>query len=47
MIALSGYGTPEDRRRSQGAGFTAHLVKPVDAEAVHQAVQQALDGHRA
>lgn len=30
LVALSGYGLPEDRRRAQGAGFDAHLVKPVD-----------------
>jgi len=30
LIALTGYGQPEDRRRSEEAGFDAHLVKPVD-----------------
>ncbi len=30
LVALSGYGLPEDVKRSQGAGFDAHLVKPVD-----------------
>ena len=30
LIALSGYGQPEDRRRSQEAGFDHHLVKPAD-----------------
>ena len=29
LIALSGYGTEEDRRLSQEAGFDAHLVKPL------------------
>lgn len=29
-IALSGYGMEEDLRRSEEAGFVAHLVKPVD-----------------
>ncbi|MBW8900075.1 MAG: response regulator [Massilia sp.] len=28
FAALSGYGQPEDRARSLGAGFSAHLVKP-------------------
>jgi PAS domain S-box-containing protein len=32
LIALTGYGQPEDRRRSQQAGFDRHLVKPVDFE---------------
>ena len=29
LIAVTGYGQPEDRRRSKDAGFDAHLVKPV------------------
>jgi PAS domain S-box-containing protein len=32
LVALSGYGQDEDQRRSEEAGFAAHLVKPVDAE---------------
>lgn len=30
LIAMSGYGREEDKRRSLEAGFDAHLVKPVD-----------------
>jgi CheY-like chemotaxis protein len=30
LIALTGYGQDHDRRRSLGAGFEQHLVKPVD-----------------
>jgi CheY-like chemotaxis protein/nitrogen-specific signal transduction histidine kinase len=30
LVALTGYGRPDDLRRSRGAGFDAHLVKPVD-----------------
>jgi PAS domain S-box-containing protein len=30
LLAMSGYGQAEDRERSQEAGFTYHLVKPVD-----------------
>ena len=29
LIAVTGYGQAEDRRRSKEAGFDAHLVKPV------------------
>ena len=29
LIALSGWGTEEDRRRSADAGFDLHLVKPI------------------
>lgn len=30
LIAVTGYGQKEDRRRSQEAGFDHHLTKPVD-----------------
>ena len=30
LIALTGYGDEETRRRVQEAGFTHHLVKPVE-----------------
>jgi CheY-like chemotaxis protein len=30
LIAVTGYGSEEDRRRSEEAGFHAHLTKPVD-----------------
>lgn len=29
LIALTGWGQEEDKRRSREAGFDAHLVKPV------------------
>jgi CheY-like chemotaxis protein len=32
LVAMTGYGKDEDRRRSQEAGFNAHLVKPVSLE---------------
>jgi PAS domain S-box-containing protein len=34
LIALSGYGQPEDLRRSEAAGFDAHLVKPAKLDAL-------------
>lgn len=30
LVAVTGYGQPEDRERTRAAGFHAHLVKPVD-----------------
>ena len=30
LVALTGWGQEEDRRRSRESGFDAHLVKPVD-----------------
>ena len=38
LIAATGWGQDEDRRRSMETGFDAHLVKPVD----HQALLQLL-----
>jgi CheY-like chemotaxis protein/two-component sensor histidine kinase len=32
LIALTGYGQEQDRRRSEEAGFASHLVKPIDAK---------------
>jgi CheY-like chemotaxis protein len=40
LIALTGYGQPEDYERSKEAGFDDHLVKPVDLSAL----DRALDG---
>jgi PAS domain S-box-containing protein len=34
LVALTGWGQPEDRQRTRAAGFDHHLVKPVDAEAL-------------
>jgi len=34
LIALTGYGQPEDRRRATDAGFDSLLVKPVDPAAL-------------
>jgi PAS domain S-box-containing protein len=39
-IALSGYGTEEDLRRTREAGFSAHLVKPVDFGQLHNTLQE-------
>lgn len=30
LVALTGWGQDEDRRKSKEAGFNDHLVKPVD-----------------
>ncbi len=34
LVALTGYGQEEDRRRSGEAGFDRHLVKPADSTAL-------------
>ncbi len=32
LVALTGWGQPEDRRRSAEAGFDRHLVKPIELD---------------
>jgi CheY-like chemotaxis protein len=32
LIALTGWGQDEDRRRSREVGFDNHLVKPLDPD---------------
>lgn len=39
IIALSGWGQEEDKRRSKEAGFDAHLVKPVERASLLAAFQ--------
>jgi PAS domain S-box-containing protein len=41
LVALTGYGQDEDRRRSQAAGFDLHLVKPVDLATLQDALSRA------
>jgi hypothetical protein len=38
LFALTGNGQPQDRRRSEVAGFDTHLVKPVDEAALLRAL---------
>jgi CheY-like chemotaxis protein len=40
LIAMTGWGQEEDRRRSEQAGFTKHLVKPVDPAALRTALAE-------
>jgi CheY-like chemotaxis protein len=32
LVAVTGYGRPEDLQRARDSGFDAHLVKPIDLE---------------
>jgi CheY-like chemotaxis protein len=38
IIALTGYGQAEDVQRARDAGFDAHMVKPVDLNALERAI---------
>ena len=44
LIAQTGWGQEEDKRRTRAAGFDAHLVKPVDPMAVMKLVETAHEG---
>lgn len=41
LIALTGWGAEEDKRRTEEAGFDGHLVKPVDASTLQSILTQA------
>ena len=38
IVALTGWGQDEDRRRAREAGFDHHLVKPVDLAALQSLI---------
>jgi two-component system CheB/CheR fusion protein len=40
LVAMTGYGQPEDRRRSAEAGFDHHLVKPVPPEQIQKILSE-------
>jgi CheY-like chemotaxis protein len=41
LVALTGYGQADDRRRAMAAGFDIHLVKPVAPEHLVEALRRA------
>ncbi|WP_435011628.1 ATP-binding protein [Tundrisphaera lichenicola] len=43
IIAVSGYGQDEDRRRSKEAGFDHHLIKPLDHDALISLISARAD----
>lgn len=46
VIALTGWGQEEDRRKSQEAGFDGHLVKPVDYDELLELLSSLTNGSR-
>jgi DNA-binding response OmpR family regulator len=46
LVALSGFGDEQDRRRSYEAGFDSHLVKPVEPELLRATIMTNLDRGR-
>src|SRR3989475_244605 len=44
LVALTGYGQPEDRRRALEARFDTHVVKPVSLDALFAAIDGVASG---
>ncbi|VXB34531.1 PAS/PAC sensor hybrid histidine kinase [Burkholderia sp. 8Y] len=42
LIAITGWGQPQDRARTADAGFDFHFTKPVDVEQLNEAIDSAL-----
>ena len=36
IVAVTGWGKPEDRKRSREAGFDMHLIKPVELSEIQR-----------
>lgn len=47
LVALTGYGHDDDRRRATEAGFDAYQVKPVDPEALDKLLADYFAGRPA
>jgi CheY-like chemotaxis protein len=47
LVALTGWGQAEDRRRSTEAGFDQHLVKPASIELIEKVLERAALGRAA
>lgn len=45
LVALTGWGQEEDRRRTLEAGFNCHVVKPIDFLRLEQLVADAANGN--
>ncbi len=40
LIAVTGYGQAEDRRRAEDAGFDRYLIKPIEFESLRSMLQE-------
>jgi CheY-like chemotaxis protein len=43
LVALTGWGQDEDRRRTEEAGFDAHLIKPVNLDVLEKLLAESGD----
>jgi CheY-like chemotaxis protein len=39
LVAVTGWGQEEDRRKSKAAGFDHHMIKPVEPVAIEKLLQ--------
>jgi signal transduction histidine kinase/ActR/RegA family two-component response regulator len=46
LVALTGWGQDDDKRRSQAAGFDHHLTKPPDPEVLERLIAECSGGSR-
>lgn len=46
LVALTGWGTDDDRRRAMEAGFNHHLTKPVDLSVLEEMLQKLQEAQR-
>jgi CheY-like chemotaxis protein len=44
LVALTGWGQPEDRRRTEEAGFDYHIVKPADLDTLRHICEVVAEG---
>jgi CheY-like chemotaxis protein len=42
LVALSGWGQEEDRRKTREAGFAGHLLKPVELRVLRSMISELL-----
>jgi CheY-like chemotaxis protein len=42
LIAITGWGQPQDRARTADAGFDYHFTKPVDVAQLNHAIESAV-----
>ena len=40
LVAVTGFGQPDDRERALSAGFDRHLVKPVDFKTLLRTIEE-------
>ena len=41
LVALTGYGQPDDHQRAEEAGFDVHLVKPIDLDRLNALLRES------